>query len=54
MTALSPTIGHSAAATSAIGKRAWGTEPPRLGMRAYLTCLKGIVWREVWRSLHQR
>jgi ABC-2 type transport system permease protein len=34
--------------------RAWGSDPPRLGPRAYLTCLRGIVWREVLRYLHQR
>ena len=28
--------------------------PPKLGFRAYLTCFKGIVWREVLRFLHQR
>jgi ABC-2 type transport system permease protein len=27
---------------------------PRLGVRAYFTCFKGIVWREVLRYLHQR
>jgi ABC-2 type transport system permease protein len=32
----------------------WSDEPPRLGFRAYLTCFKGIVWREVLRYLHQR
>ena len=31
-----------------------GHEPPRLGLRAYITCFKGIVWREVLRYLHQR
>ena len=34
--------------------RAWDTNPPKLGFRAYLTCFKGIVWREVLRYLHQR
>ena len=29
-------------------------DPPRLGLRAYYTCFKGIVWREVLRYLHQR
>jgi ABC-2 type transport system permease protein len=33
---------------------AWESDPPRLGARAYLTCFKGIVWREVLRYLHQR
>jgi ABC-2 type transport system permease protein len=27
--------------------------PPRLGLRAYLACFRGIVWREVLRFLHQ-
>jgi len=35
--------------------RTWGgAPPPPLGVRAYLTCFKGIVWREVLRYLHQR
>ena len=42
------------ATSRAISDRAWGTEPPRLGLRAYITCLNGIVWREVLRYLHQR
>jgi ABC-2 type transport system permease protein len=43
------------AATAAAGTLAtWSDEPPRLGFRAYLTCFKGIVWREVLRYLHQR
>lgn len=54
MTALSPTIGRRIDASTAISERAWGAEPPRLGLRAYVTCLKGIVWREVLRYLHQR
>jgi len=29
-------------------------EPPRLGILAYYTCFRGIVWREVLRYLHQR
>ncbi len=33
---------------------AWDMDPPRLGVRAYITCFKGIVWREVLRYLHQR
>jgi ABC-2 type transport system permease protein len=33
---------------------AWDPNPPKLGFRAYLTCFKGIVWREVLRYLHQR
>ncbi len=32
----------------------WDLDPPKLGLRAYLTCFKGIVWREVLRYLHQR
>jgi ABC-2 type transport system permease protein len=32
----------------------WDMNPPRLGFSAYLTCFKGIVWREVLRYLHQR
>jgi ABC-2 type transport system permease protein len=35
-------------------ERASESDPPRLGARAYLTCFKGIVWREVLRYLHQR
>jgi ABC-2 type transport system permease protein len=35
-------------------ERAWESDPPRLGARAYFTCFKGIVWREVLRYLHQR
>jgi len=33
---------------------AWDANPPKLGFRGYLTCFKGIVWREVLRYLHQR
>jgi ABC-2 type transport system permease protein len=54
MTALSPAIGSGAEGAMKISERAWGTAPARLGPRAYLTCLKGIVWREVLRYLHQR
>lgn len=55
MTALSPTVpSQSTAATRGLGSEAWGAEPPRLGFGAYVTCLKGIVWREVLRYLHQR
>jgi len=32
----------------------WDADQPRLGVRAYFTCFKGIVWREVLRYLHQR
>ncbi len=32
----------------------WDVDQPRLGFGAYLTCFKGIVWREVLRYLHQR
>lgn len=34
--------------------KSWSADPPRLGFFAYLTCFKGIVWREVLRYLHQR
>lgn len=54
MTALSPTIGHRVDTPTSISERAWGSEPPRIGLRGYVTCLKGIVWREVLRYLHQR
>ncbi|MFN3622789.1 MAG: ABC transporter permease [Hyphomicrobium sp.] len=54
MTSLSPTIGQSVDPSTAISEHAWGSQPPRLGFRAYITCLKGIVWREVLRYLHQR
>jgi ABC-2 type transport system permease protein len=54
MSAMSATATpHSGTATQ-ISDRAWGSEPPRLGVGAYLTCFKGIVWREVLRYLHQR
>jgi ABC-2 type transport system permease protein len=32
----------------------WDQDRPRLGLGAYFTCFKGIVWREVLRYLHQR
>jgi ABC-2 type transport system permease protein len=32
----------------------WDLDRPRLGVPAYITCFKGIVWREVLRYLHQR
>src|SRR5688572_8941558 len=54
MTAMSATAGHAPLATSSMSKNAWGSEPLRLGVRAYITCFKGIVWREVLRYLHQR
>ena len=54
MTAMSATAGHAPLATSSISEHAWGSEPPRLGVRGYVTCFKGIVWREVLRYLHQR
>ncbi|WP_290999887.1 ABC transporter permease [Hyphomicrobium sp.] len=54
MTAMSATAHHQASVTTTISERAWGSEPPRLGLRAYVTCFKGIVWREVLRYLHQR
>lgn len=54
MNAMSATAGHAPLATSSMREGAWGSEPPRLGVRAYVTCFKGIVWREVLRYLHQR
>jgi ABC-2 type transport system permease protein len=54
MTAMSATAGHAPLVTSSMSEQAWGSEPPRLGVRAYVTCFKGIVWREVLRYLHQR
>lgn len=54
MTALSPAMQHRVDATMAISEQAWDAAPPRLGLRAYFTCFKGIVWREVLRYLHQR
>ncbi len=49
---------HRAAATPA-SRRASAIEPRAAtrrasGLRAYVTCFKGIVWREVLRYLHQR
>jgi ABC-2 type transport system permease protein len=41
-------LGAAATASS------WELDRPRLGVRAYFTCFKGIVWREVLRYLHQR
>jgi ABC-2 type transport system permease protein len=54
MTVMSATVANQASVPTSISERAWGAEPPHLGLRAYLTCLKGIVWREVLRYLHQR
>ena len=54
MTAVTATAPRHASVTTRISDRAWGSEPPRLGLRAYITCFKGIVWREVLRYLHQR
>jgi ABC-2 type transport system permease protein len=54
MTAITATAQHVSATGNSLGDRAWGTQPPGLGLRAYITCLKGIVWREVLRYLHQR
>src|SRR5688572_18701360 len=54
MTAITATAQHVSAIGTSLGDRAWGTQPPRLGLRAYITCLRGIVWREVLRYLHQR
>jgi ABC-2 type transport system permease protein len=52
MTALGPAV-HAHTSTG-IGGQTWEVDPPRLGLRAYVTCFKGIVWREVLRYLHQR
>ena len=54
MTAVTATAPRQMSVTTSISDRAWGSEPPRLGLRAYITCFKGIVWREVLRYLHQR
>ena len=54
MTALSPAMQHHAGTGTAVSSATWGSAPPRLGFRAYVTCFKGIVWREVLRYLHQR
>ena len=55
MTALPPPRARPTRRATSISDRAWGSEPPRLGpARATSTCLKGIVWREVLRYLHQR
>src|SRR6185295_2207509 len=54
MTAVTTTAPRQMSVTTSISDRAWGSEPPRLGLRAYITCFKGIVWREVLRYLHQR
>jgi ABC-2 type transport system permease protein len=48
-TTTAPHSGQNAATTGS-----WELDRPRLGVRAYLTCFKGIVWREVLRYLHQR
>jgi ABC-2 type transport system permease protein len=44
-----PLVGQNATPASS-----WHLDRPRLGVRAYFTCFKGIVWREVLRYLHQR
>jgi ABC-2 type transport system permease protein len=54
MTAMTATSQSLANIKTSISDRAWGSEPPRLGLRAYITCFNGIVWREVLRYLHQR
>ncbi len=54
MTALSATARRHTSATASISEREWGGAPPRLGLGAYFTCFKGIIWREVLRYLHQR
>lgn len=48
-----PTIAVKDAAAVAQA-RSLEQKPARLGLRAYAVCLKGIVWREVLRFLHQR
>lgn len=40
--------------TAAVPAHTMDSEPSRLGFSGYLTCLLGIVWREVMRFLHQR
>ena len=44
-----PLVGQNSTPASS-----WHLDRPRLGVRAYFTCFKGIVWREVLRYLHQR
>jgi ABC-2 type transport system permease protein len=51
---LQPATPLAHVATAAPGTATWSDEPARLGFRAYLTCFKGIVWREILRYLHQR
>lgn len=48
------TEGQDMSAQSAPPTSAWYGDPPPLGISAYYTCFKGIVWREVLRYLHQR
>jgi ABC-2 type transport system permease protein len=40
--------------TAAAVPGSYAAEPDRLGIGGYVTCLLGIVWREVMRFLHQR
>lgn len=40
--------------TAAVPASVSAEEPSRLGLGGYVTCLLGIVWREVMRFLHQR
>jgi len=54
MSAYSATTRNYEAVETRITERAWEFDPPRLGLRAYVTCFDGIVWREVLRYLYQR
>jgi ABC-2 type transport system permease protein len=40
--------------TAAVPAGALAAEPNRISLAGYVTCLLGIVWREVMRFLHQR
>jgi len=54
MTVSSPATKANWKAAQAAPGAIWDANPAKLGFRAYLTCFKGIVWREVLRYLHQR
>src|SRR5205085_9220606 len=54
MTISSPVAAQEGPQARASARAAWNSSPAKLGFRAYLTCFKGIVWREVLRYLHQR
>jgi len=54
MSLQSAATGQHDAQEAAPASATWDMDPPRLGPHAYLTCFKGIVWREVLRYLHQR